>query len=128
MDKSDYVSLEAAKLLKEKGYPQDCEVGTICRLQNEANRLYENTRAVTQSDLDNAWCVFNEVYPSLYEAQKWLIYERGWFVDVSKGTDGWHTIIYPTEPNASCAIILHQNYDTYEQALSEGITNILKSI
>lgn len=72
MTKDDYVSLEVAKKLKEKGYPQEYNVGTICRLQNKANPYYEKTREITESDINNAWCVFNEVYPTLYEAQKWL--------------------------------------------------------
>lgn len=72
MSKEDYVSLEVAKMLKEKGYPQEYNAGTICRLQNKANQYYEKTRKITQSDIDNAWCIFNEVYPTLYEASKWL--------------------------------------------------------
>ena len=68
----NYVSKELGKLLKEKGYPQEYNVGTVCRLQNKANSLYEKTREIKQSDIDNAWCVFNEIYPILYDAQKWF--------------------------------------------------------
>lgn len=121
----DYVSLEVAKMLKEKGYPQDCEVGTICRLQNEANRLYENTRAVTQSDLDNAWCVFNEVYPSLYEAQKWLR-NKGIHINVYYGHDGWSPDIFVFTKFYYVKAIGY--YDTYEQALNAGILEALKFI
>ena len=54
MEKEDYVSLEVAKMLKEKEYPQEYDVGVVCRLQNKVNHDYENTRAITDSDLENA--------------------------------------------------------------------------
>lgn len=118
MNKEDYVSLEVAKMLKKKGFNEPC---------NMAYDEKGNTCSCDEFDWNNE---YNWTYscPTMYQVQKWLIYERGWFVDVSKGTDGWHTVIYPTEPNASCAIVLHKNYGTYEQALSEGILEALKLI
>lgn len=82
MNKEDYVSLEVAKLLKEKGYPQEYNVGVLCRLQNKANPYYENIRTITQADLENTWCIFNEVYPTLYEAQKWLREQNNIYITV----------------------------------------------
>lgn len=69
------VTFELAKLLKEKGFEQNHEVGIICRIQNTVNKNYEKTRAIKQSDLDNLWSVFNEVYPTIAEVLMWL-YEK----------------------------------------------------
>lgn len=59
MENEDYVSSKLAKLLEKKGYPQEYKVGTICRLNNAAIPYYENTRKITQDDIENYWCVFN---------------------------------------------------------------------
>ena len=69
------ISFEIAKLLKEKGFEQNHEVGIICRIQNTVNKNYEKTRAIKQSDLDNLWSVFNEIYPTIAEVIMWL-YEK----------------------------------------------------
>lgn len=141
MNKEDYVSIEVAKLLKEKGYPQEYNVGTLCRMQNKANPYYEKTRAITQSDIDNAFCIFNEVYPTLYEAQKWLRNNHqihisvGMCSDYSTNADGeicaewtfWSFGIYYT----TSLHHLHdyeEEYDTYEEALNVGILEALKQI
>lgn len=130
-----------AKLLKEKGYPQEYNVGILCRLQNKANPYYENTRAITQGDLENAWCHFNEVYPTLYEAAKWLRNEHQIHISVGMCSD------YSTDANGEICdewtfwafstyytTSLHHihdcfgEYDTYEEALNAGILEALKLI
>lgn len=130
MDKEDYVSPEVAKMLKEKGFPQEYNVGTICRLQNKANPYYENTRIIVQSDIDNAWCIFNEVYPSLYEAHKWL---RGKGINVCVANEitvkkpvKW---FYTIDLIENCdGVFPMEYYTSYEEALNNGIERALKLI
>lgn len=142
MNKEDYVSLEMAKMLKEKGYPQEYNVGTLCRIQNKANLYYENTRIITQGDLENAWCIFNEVYPTLYDAAKWLRNKHKLHIDVgmcgdyATDADGnkvdewdfWTFDIYYTENFSHHIFDCFGQYDTYEEALNEGILEALKLI
>lgn len=136
MNKEDYVNLEVAKMLKEKGFPQEYNVGTICRLQNKANPYYENTRIIVQSDIDNAWCIFNEVYPSLYEAQKWLRKQGVFIVITPRYTDKYQIIEYEyriiqytdlIDKNRNgklCYVV----YESFEECLNEGILESLKFI
>lgn len=134
MNKEDYVSLEVAKMMKEKGYPQDYNVGVVCRLQNKVNELYERTRMITEGDMENAWCIFNEVYPTIYEAAKWLrqkgicVIALPFMKDNSKK---WYHVKFK-DTLADLSLILadctSNNYDTYEEALNAGILEAIKLI
>lgn len=131
MKQEDYVSLEVAKLLKEKGYPQEYDLGTICRLQNKANPYYESTRVITQGDIDNAWCIFNEVYPSLYEAQKWLRSSKGLHVEIIYMSGNyWLYEILTIPKHDLIGLSGRENvkYMSYEEALNSGILEALKLI
>lgn len=96
MDNEDYVSLEIAKLLKEKGFDVPC-----------CSR------------------------PTLYEAQKWIrdtmcihieigyMYENYWIYDLL------------TIPNHDLIGLYNRNnvkYESYEEALSAGIFEVLELI
>ena len=128
----DYVSIEVAKLLKEKGFSQEYNVGTICRLQNTLNPFYENTREIRQGDLDNACCIFNEIYPSLYEAQKWLRQKHNIPLDVRctayckplNRCDYLCEIFSLSDGKYSDTNIYHK----YDDCLNEGILKALKMI
>lgn len=142
MNKEDYVSERAAKLLKEKGYPQEYNVGTICRLQNKANPYYQDTRKIVQGDLNNAWSIFNEIYPTLYEAAKWLRNEHNLHIDVgmcgdyATDADGnkvadfefWTFDLYYITNFSNHILECCGEYDTYEEALDNGIIEALKRI
>lgn len=68
MNKEDYVSLEVAKLLKEKGYNIPCKSS---RKKNGELIFYD-----IEQSIDNMLSIGDECYeylcPTLYEAQKWL--------------------------------------------------------
>ena len=134
MEKEDYVSLEVAKLLKEKGYPQEYNVGTLCRLQNKANQYYEKTRAIAQSDIDNAWCVFNETYPTLYETQKWIRTNHNIHIEIGNCGSGYYWSLNKANSGRFVCDYLWNGlndggcWDTYEEALNAGILEALKMI
>lgn len=70
MNKEDYVSLEVAKLLKEKGFDEYCEAYYhLC--QNDATEE-ECFEIAPNKDFKNSNNKFRVGAPSLYEAQKWL--------------------------------------------------------
>lgn len=123
MDKEDYVSLEVAKLLKEKGFNEPCRV-TYFEDDNNVHISIVFTRYNENLD-DNSYSC-----PTLYEAHKWL---RGkginicvanaitvkkpvkWFytIDLIDNCDG----VFPME-----------YYPSYEEALNNGIGRALKLI
>lgn len=93
------VNSNIAKLLKEKSYEQNIDVGVICRIQNEVNDAYENTRPIKQSDLDNGWSIFNEVYPTIAEAVSWVYKSYHLWVSVyGVSTNKWYYTIRKITP------------------------------
>ena len=126
MNKEDYVSLEVAKILKEKGFEGPCRSSIF---KNGELRIY---------DLDQSWVdmisIDEEYYeflcPTLYEAHKWLR-RKGVnvcvanFITVEEPIEWFYTIdliyngdgVYPME-----------HYPSYEEALNNGIKRALKLI
>jgi hypothetical protein len=116
MNKEDYVSLEVARLLEEKG----------CNLSSD--RCYIGGR-FTESDFTED-C--DDVYysaPTLYEAQKWLR-KRGYHVEVViYGKREWGFIIYGFDEEMCINIVILENqYTSFEEALNAGILEALKLI
>ena len=122
---SDYVSFEVAKLLKEKGYKQSFDeshyeygddgnsywyscIGAYDIVDNVTNR-YERPRITYPC-------------PTLWETQKWLRRERNIHIVIYHSSDWNHTIC-----NISENEWLSEGYDfdTYEEALNEGIKEAL---
>lgn len=64
MNKEDYVSLECAKLLKEKGYDDECE------LAYETDK--EPAKLVVHCMPNHRLSNTDYACPTFYEAQKWL--------------------------------------------------------
>lgn len=65
MNKEDYVSLEVAKMLKEKGFGEPCNkwYGRNGSIFNDAHKSNHNNSIPNDSRIS---------MPSLYEAQKWM--------------------------------------------------------
>lgn len=69
MTKEDYVSLEVAKKLMNKGFDEPCD-----KMLNEHEECYEyscytmSRKGFRNSDL----CAYEVAIPTLYDAQKWL--------------------------------------------------------
>ena len=123
--KEDYVSLEIAKLLKEKGFDDPC-LSTIWK--NGDLRCYD----VKQSS-DNLTRIGNDYYeflcPTLYEAQKWLRLKHNIDIvvepEIDENTDkkiGYCFDIYTDFPSVAYSSV----YGTYEEALNDGILESLK--
>lgn len=126
MDKEDYVSLEVAKMLKEKGFEGPCRSSIF---KNGELRIY---------DLDQSWVdmisIDEEYYeflcPTLYEAHKWL---RGKGINVCvanaitvKKPVKW---FYTIDLIDNCdGVFPMEYYPSYEEALNNGIGRALKLI
>lgn len=118
MDKEDYVSLECAKLLKEKGYCWPC--GTFYTLEG-----FIKFRSI--ADNFNRLTAYSR--PTLYEAQKWLR-GRGYYVEVGIYEKYvWAFVVYGYDDECCLSMVFSEKrYNTYEEALSAGIIEALKLI
>lgn len=124
MGKEDYVSLEVAKLLKEKGFNERCE-----------RRFVEKIDGTEREGWNDDLCAICEVYdviyypkPTLYEAAKWLRVNHRILVTPYYVTDDKYTyhILRMDEGNNYCHN--YSQYDSYEEALNAGIEEALKLI
>lgn len=126
LNKEDYVSLEIAKFLKEKGF-------------NELCGYYFHTTGVLHDSchqkMSNSQLLENWVScPSLYQVQKWLRDKHNIHITIGNSASGYWWELSKTDNGTT---IYDYNYsgpndggkwDTYEDALSFGILEALKRI
>lgn len=137
---NDYVSLETAKLLKEKGFDES----TIGFYSGErglciGNSLLYNTLNKRVNFVNDLLKVQSEdviaAAPSLYEAQKWIWEKHKMFVSAAPQppfTDPlefFFWIDFPEEciDNYGSLVIVEQ-FSSFQQALDAGIQEALKLI
>lgn len=124
MNEEDYVSLETAKLLKNKGFNVPClyqytDKGTVWRCFDPENfNAYETCCSC----------------PTLYEAQKWLRRKHNIHIKIDNSACGYEWFLYKanngtyisdsawTGPNSGGC------WDTYEESLNAGILEALELI
>lgn len=127
MGKEDYVSLEVAKLLKEKGFDKRCE-----------QRFVEKIDGTEREGWDDDLCAICEVSdviyypkPTLYEAQKWLrskkIYVSAQPAKESGVTVWYYQVVNDNDPGDMFYTTSQDTYPNYETALNEGIKYALNS-
>lgn len=133
MKKEDYVSLEVAKILKEKGFDEPC-----CSAYDRKGNINADQIPVNWNR-EYDWTLSR---PSLYEAQKWLREKHQLHIDVgmcgdcSTDADGnkceewdfWTFDMYYTTNFTNHIHDCFGEYDTYEEALNAGILEALKMI
>ena len=100
-------------MLTEKDY---CDYETCVALWNMGliPHHYDNT------DTDKVMAII-----SLYEAQKWLREEKDIIVYPEKNSFGWYYAIHYNVGKVH-QLKYSEEYDTYEEALSEGIKEAVK--
>lgn len=124
----DYVSLEVARLLKEKGFDWKCE-----------NRFVEKIPGTEREEWDEDECAYVtktncNIYPkpTLYMAQKWLRETKNIHIDVYRNAGGW---LYNLTKADNGTLIAEgkslgpnngRSSDTYEEVLCAGILYALK--
>ena len=126
----ELVTLETAKVLKEKGFKEDVSVfyELVCEEGSYEYELFESYDAQNY----NA-SVYSFSAPTQYIAQKWLretkdlhicIYNTasGYSYEISKADNGTEVLCMPKGPNDG------GKWDTYEEALEAGIQEALKLI
>lgn len=135
MKREDYVSLEVAKLLKEKGFDKRCE-----------QRFVEKIDGTEREGWDDDLCAICEVSdviyypkPTLYEAVKWLREKHNIFVVVVPHySRKYETIEYEymiatffdllDKPYRHKWEKSKEYYEKYQECLNSGIEEALKLI
>ena len=123
----ELVTLETAKMLKDKGFNWKCE------------HLIDRNKVITKYDIPQSMIVCMEIdgelveflCPALYVAQKWLRQEKTLHIEISYMYGNYWIYDILTIPEhdlvgLSDRPIIH--YGTYEEALEAGIQEALKLI
>ena len=124
----EFVTLETAKLLKEKGFDEPCSIS----VNIEDGRKYMSNR--TNSEMPKKVCT----QPTQSIAQKWLREIKGVYVWVEPVIGKRWKVSFcdfnvPTEDSDWMENEINKGngypvYDTYEKALEAGILEALKLI
>lgn len=126
----DFVSIELAKKLKEKGFKEKCLAyynGDDIEYNFESP-MFNNEMYISHNSYDNLWHRDYIDTPTIAEALKWLRDEKRIVVEINCNyTDYFPTIriidIHKTDYVSGCDI-----YDTYESAALAGIEYVLDDL
>ena len=121
----DYVSLEQAKLLKENGFPQEFTNGykVFCTVGKFKGKIVSYNDCAPERDKKSI------AAPSLYIAQKWLRNMHNIHLVIHKDRiDEWSVYGHEIAPIEFTVFPLLTGFDSYEEALSAGITKALESL
>ena len=129
LKEKDYCDYETCVALKELGFPQDYIFARYAKVDKWVDYTSHKKGDLIVSEDRFAFTVESEsiVAPLLYEAQKWLREEKGTEIIVfSKGMVGppYYFHVYFEDYADSD----DKYYDSYEEALSEGIKSAVKEL
>ncbi len=119
----DYVSLEVAKMLKEKGFDEPCEYYIS---ENTGQVFYKGRLKPFKEE---GHIVF--LCPTLYEAQKWLRQSKCIHIEVIYMIGNYWIYEMLTIPHHNLTGASDRGdarYENYEKALNAGILEALKLI
>lgn len=123
----ELVTLETAKLLKEKGFDLGC-ARTICC--NNIVRIYALPQDISCcTEIDGELVEF--LCPTLYVAQKWLRESKNLHIEISyMYGDYWiyDILTIPSHDLVGLSDRPLEYYKSYEEALEAGIQEALKLI
>lgn len=132
--KEEFVALETAKILKEKGFVWECERTIDC---DKIIRKYDRPQNMSCCTERNGEFV-EFLCPTLYVAQKWLREVKGIYVWTEpvigrKWKISFCDFNVPVEESDWIENEVNKGngypvYDTYEEALEAGIQEALKLI
>lgn len=120
MNKEDYVSIELAKMLKDKGFDEPCNkwYGRNGSIFNDAHKSNHNNSIPNDSRIS---------MPSLYEAQKWLMEKHNFYIEICKLNGEWIADIFDLSLDTYLDNYSNGN-NSYQEALNNGILEALKLI
>jgi len=143
----DYVSFETAKLLKEKGFPQEYDIyNAMVYNEDDYEDEYEIQRMVTETKLVKAGTLspypasapeLKCYFPTLQMAMKWIREIHNYFIEIDydsyEAEDGDSVVtqigysfsLQKKEKPDKYEYIHDWIYDTYEEAVEEAIKYVL---
>lgn len=128
--KEELVTLETAKLLKEKGFVWECERTISC---DKIIRRWNHPQYISCcTEIDGELVEF--LCPTLYVAQKWLRETKNLHISIIRNSCGYTYDICKADngTHISEGIFKGPNdggqWDIYEEALEAGIREALKLI
>jgi hypothetical protein len=119
----ELVTLETAKMLKEKGFNMYCSF----TFREDGNYYYSQTSYIANSSLP----ANNYSAPRLYIAQKWLRETKNLHIEISYMYGNYWIYDILTIPEHDLVGLSDRpiiRYETYEEALEAGIFEALKLI
>lgn len=134
MTKEDYVSLEVAKNMQEKGFNDPCDM-----LYNEKEESCEYScyTASKQGFKNSDLCNYEVSVPTLYEAQKWLIKQKNIYITVLPHYSRKYDVIeyeyiistyFDLLEKQGNRVKSKEYYESFEQCLNNAILEALDSI
>ena len=125
MEITDYVDFKTALALKKAGFNEPCDHyynghGNLNRYA-DTDRINRNTNGHHTPSCSA---------PTLAHAQKWLREKKGFFVEVtSEALHDWDYLILELDEDVNAGLAIGKEiYESYEQALSAGISASLQLI
>ena len=139
--KEDYVSFETAKLLKEKGFVQECDYATSWYAKQYyknscVGEWFEGEHQIIE-DIDDkyniSYLLEKDVFipaPTLQMAMKWLreVHNICISVDVKIGGGKYYVCISSTENGLSHDVLEFKVWDTFEEACEVAIKYCLENL
>ena len=120
----ELVTLETAKMLKEKGFNWKCEHTISC---DNIIRRYDIPQSMSCcTEIDNEPVEF--LCPVLYVAQKWLRETKNLHIEISYMYGNYWTYDILTIPRHDLIGLSIIRYNTYEEALEAGLQEALMLI
>lgn len=143
MNPEDYVSYPLALALKKHGFDWECD-RYYCAFDNETDvRFWSIHPAQSQNGLRTPKDTVVADAPTLAQAQKWLREKKGIAINViahgchekyREGKYHWEEIHLPNSNEKGPQWVTwyiygkHPLFDTYEEALSDGLSQMLELI
>lgn len=126
METTDFCSYELSKRLKDCGFDEPCIAQWACEPDGKPILLGSTAFVFSNAELKGR----DVTAPLLFHAQKWLREKKGFFVEVtSEALHDWDYFILELDEDVNAGLARGKEiYESYEQALSAGISASLQLI
>lgn len=133
MRKQDYVSIEVAKLLQEKGFREPCKGTYLMEIKDEFTLnvgSYRETKFKDLSRIPSEGIQLQYLAPTVYEARDWIMKKYNIVLladwnETFSSRNGYSPLHFGFKIYKKLEVIGY--YETMEQALDAGILYVLEN-
>ena len=129
MIQEEYVSFDVAKLLKEKGFNEECRTYYKVFPKNRIAAIYHSSenRGVSEDDPNEILC------PTQQMTMRWLREEKGLFISIGNDDLDYNWQIFDVKNRTkdldpTCLTESYAGYKTYEEACEAAIKYCLENL